>query len=202
MQVSIVVSQYRKGWISMKYRNSWWACLVGLSLLFCGCRKETHAYSFSGDGKLKYLEKPGFWGADGWQLKFNEFSMSKDFCARYAFCGLPPVKKSDNYMVYLYAPATIKKSELEDAVLKIALSTNDVTVVEYEALLKNWDCMSYNAESNLVNRGDGLEKNYYSMKLSVPANLSAQYDLNVRYSPPVECSDVAGYVYLSIGGYK
>lgn len=172
-------------------------------LFFLGCFSSKESGSYQGDGKLTRLESPGLFGSSGWQIKFDDFSLSNKFNVDYSFSGLPQVDGLEEYKVYFYIPPSLHASLLSDAILEMVLFVNGNLVSSCNGPMRDWICSSFISNGAEFTNGDGLEKSYYCLKMKIPALPENQYTLKVKYTPPITISnDEIGYVYLSIGGYK
>ncbi len=65
--------------------------LLLMTLVLCGCdyqlKRAIEAYQ--GDGVIRYLEKPGFLGRSGCDVRMPSFDLSQPFYAEYDLSGLP-----------------------------------------------------------------------------------------------------------------
>ncbi len=180
-----------------------YALMLGGFFICSGCAKENATNAYVGDGELVYLEKPGLFGSEGWEVIFDEFPLTKEYGGTYSFRGLPSVKKADHYTAYLYIPSSLEKSAFNEAILKMALYANGEMVSELTDSMGDWICTGYYLRSGVNTGGDGMEKSYYKFGLGIPVDPSVQYELRVHYIPSNEVDgDETGHFYLRIGGSK
>ncbi len=70
-------------------------------LVLTGCDRQLKQAinNYSGDGAIRYLERPGLLGRSGCAVKMPPFDLSKPFHAEYDLSGLPGTRSK--YVVYL-----------------------------------------------------------------------------------------------------
>ena len=172
--------------------------------MFCqGCVKQEEKTKYKGDGKLVFLEKPGFLGSSGWKIIFKEFSLSETYNATYSFTGLPNVKNLEYYIPYLYIPPSLTGSMFENATLQMVLYSERKEISKFNAQMKNWICSGSSLTYGEYTVGDGRKKSFYSQEMYISSDSKKQYKLEVRYTPPDSIGiKENGYFYLKIGGSK
>lgn len=176
---------------------------MGIPFFFGGCSRSGENTIFEGDGELSRLDSPAFFGTGGWRVEFEEILLSEKQRLTYSFRGLPMEKKLKDYVAYFYVPTSVDARSVSDAQLEMILYINGTQASSFEGSLEEWICFSFAPNAQDEKGGDGLEKNYYSFDLRIPAVPEKQYTLHVNYSPSKNIpSGKVGYVYLSLGGFK
>ncbi len=169
-----------------------------LSIFILGCSNESQKAieSYSGDGKIEYVESANLLHLDGIRIQFYKFDLSKDYNAKYRLQNLPP---GDPYAIYFVVPDPAAISNIKNSHLHITLLLNTRKIAEKYTSIGT---MTNNIRGTL-NRfywyEDPLEINTIEQDAVNPKDL---YTIEFKYQNISVKEKVSGYLVLERGGVK
>ncbi len=165
--------------------------------LSLGCNKDEIS-AFRGDGTLRYLPRPGMFGADGYVLQFAPFAVSKAFSGQFIFSDIP-VRK-DPYWIYLLADQKDISLDFGEAAVSFSLlDGNGRIILSVTNKIADWIESKYHTNPKIITREFRLARSKNDMESgSFMPEKGGRYILNISYEPCASLADSSGTAHFEV----
>jgi len=174
--------------------------MVALILTGCDYQLKKAINNYSGDGEIRYLERPGLLGRSGVAIKMPPFDLSKPFHAEYDLSGLP--RNRSKYIVYLVVYEAYYREFPARYNLKIYKDGMEVKTLSSDVMkITNTFGGTYTPK--------GYNRFYFfSYKNDPEGSYITIPDKSSKWSISVSCegkdltNELEAYILISAGGFK
>lgn len=162
-----------------------------------GCNKDEIS-AFRGDGTLRYLPRPGIFGADGYVLQFAPFAVSNAFSAQFTFSDIP-VRK-DPYWIYLVPDQKAMSLDFGETSVSFALSDGDGRLIlSVTNTIADWIESKYHTSPMVITREFRLARSKSDMEsASFMPKAGGRYMLSISYEPSARLADSSGTAHFEV----
>lgn len=165
--------------------------------LSSGCNKDEIS-AFRGDGTLRYLPRPGMFGADGYVLQFEPFAVSNAFSAQFTFSDIP-VRK-DPYWIYLVPDQKARSLDFGAAAVSFSLSDDTGRLIlSVTNKIADWIESKYHSSPTVIIREFRLARSKSDMEsASFMPQAGGRYVMSISYEPSASLANTSGRAHFEV----